>query len=98
MKKIVTLLTICLPFVPNAQGFQVSLQGQKQQAMAGAGTGLITDGAAMFYNPGGVSFLKSNSISVGVTPVISHGQYVDASTSTASKQHLLPVILSPLMQ
>lgn len=85
MKKIVTLITICLPFLLHAQGFQVSLQGQKQQAMAGAGTGLITDGAAMFYNPGGVSFLKSNSISFGVTPVISHSQYVDASSSTASE-------------
>ncbi len=85
MKKIVTLVTICLPFFLNAQGFQVSLQGQKQQAMAGAGTGLITDGAAMFYNPGGVSFLKSNSINVGVTHVTSHSQFVDASSSKVSE-------------
>lgn len=85
MKKIVTLLTISFPFLLHAQGFQVSLQGQRQQAMAGAGTGLLTDGAAMFYNPGSVSFLKSNSISLGATPVISHGQYVDASSSTASE-------------
>jgi len=85
MKKIVTLLAISFPFLLNAQGFQVSLQGQRQQAMAGAGTGLLTDGAAMFYNPGGVSFLKGNSISVGVTPVISHGQYVDASSSNVSE-------------
>ena len=85
MKKVVAFLTICLPFFLHAQGFQVSLQGQKQQAMAGAGTGLITDGAAMFYNPGGVSFLKNNGISLGVTPVVSHSQYVDASSSTASE-------------
>jgi hypothetical protein len=39
MKKIVTLLAISLPFLLHAQGFQVSLQGQRQQAMAGAGTG-----------------------------------------------------------
>jgi len=31
--------------------------------MGNAGTGLIQDGAAIFYNPGGVSFLKENSVS-----------------------------------
>ena len=35
MKKIVALLTICSPFFLNAQGFQVNLQGQKQQGMGG---------------------------------------------------------------
>lgn len=85
MKKIVTALTICLPFLVQAQGFQVSLQGQRQQAMGGAGTGLITDGSSLFYNPGGVSFLKQNSISMGATPVIAHTQYVDGPSSTVSE-------------
>jgi long-chain fatty acid transport protein len=85
MKKIVLLLAICSPFLLHAQGFQVSLQGQKQQAMAGAGTALVTDGAALFYNPGGVSFLKNNSISVGATPVISHGKFLDKASSTESE-------------
>ena len=31
-----------------SQGYQVNLQGQKQQAMGSAGTGLITDGAGLF--------------------------------------------------
>jgi long-chain fatty acid transport protein len=81
MKKIVTLLTICAPLLSQAQGFQVSLQGQKQQAMAGTGTAHIQDGAALFFNPGGVAFLKSNSVSAGVSPVVSNGSYVDASSS-----------------
>src|SRR5690348_3966170 len=81
MKKILVALTVCLPFLAIAQGFQVSLQGQKQQAMAGAGTAYIYDGASLFYNPGGVSFLKQNSISLGATPVISHVQYLDQPTS-----------------
>ena len=85
MRKIVALLTICSPLLINAQGFQVSLQGQKQQAMAGAGTALMADGAALFYNPGGVSFLKKNSVSFGVTPVISHAKYADESSSTVSQ-------------
>jgi long-chain fatty acid transport protein len=61
MKKIIVLLSVSLPFLVHAQGFQVSLQGQKQQAMAGTGTALMQDGAALYYNPGGVSFLKQNS-------------------------------------
>lgn len=81
MRKIVQALAICLPFLASAQGFQVSLQGQKQQAMAGAGTAYIHDGASLFYNPGGVSFLKQNSVSLGATPVISHVQYLDQSTT-----------------
>ncbi|HEY6503927.1 MAG TPA: outer membrane protein transport protein [Chitinophagaceae bacterium] len=84
MKKLVFLLMFGLPFLVEAQGFQVSLQGQKQQAMAGAGTGLAQDGASLFYNPGAVPFLQ-NSISVGATPVISHGQYTDGSSSVVSE-------------
>ena len=84
MRSIVALLTICMPFLLHAQGFQVSLQGQKQQGMAGAGTGYISDGAALFYNPGGVAFLKQNSFSAGVTPVLAHSKYADAASSTVS--------------
>jgi long-chain fatty acid transport protein len=85
MKKILALFTISLPFLVNAQGFQVSLQGQKQQAMAGAGTALMTDGSALFYNPGGVSFLKENSFSAGVSPVISRTNFVDGPSGTVSE-------------
>lgn len=85
MKKIVVTLAVCLPFLANAQGFQVSLQGQKQQAMGGAGTAFIQDGASLFYNPGGVSFLKNNSISMGATPVIAHVQYADQPSSNTSR-------------
>jgi len=73
-----------LPFLVEAQGFQVSLQGQKQQAMAGAGTGLVQDGASLFYNPGAVPFVH-NSISAGVTSVISQGQYTDGPSSVVSE-------------
>lgn len=85
MKKIVTLLTICSPLLLGAQGFQVSLQGQKQQAMGGTGTALVQDGAALFFNPGAASFLKQNSVSMGVTPVISHAKFVDGPSSTVSE-------------
>ena len=85
VKKLVLLAIASSPFLIQAQGFQVNLQGQTQQGMAGAGTGLIQDGAALFFNPGGVSFLKENSISAGVTATIANGEYLDAASSTVSR-------------
>src|SRR5438067_1589722 len=85
MKKVVALLLLCSPFLLKAQGFQVNLQGQKQQGMGGTGTGVVQDGAALFFNPGGVSFLKQNSFSAGISPVISHSQFVDASSGNMSE-------------
>src|SRR5437764_5156870 len=87
MKKISFLLTISFPMLIHAQGFQVNLQGQKQQGMGGTGTAFIQDGASLFFNPGGASFLKENSISVGSSPVVSHSKYVDSASSTASTTH-----------
>ena len=85
MKKIVAILIICSPMLMHAQGFQVSLQGQKQQAMGGTGTAMMQDGAALFFNPGGVSFLKDNSISAGATAVMSHVKYADKASGTISE-------------
>src|SRR5437868_6945532 len=85
MKKIVALLTICSPILLTAQGFQVNLQGQKQQGMGGTGVAYVQDGASLFFNPGGVAFLKQNSFSGGASAVISKGQYADASSSTVSE-------------
>lgn len=63
-----------------SQGFQVNLQGQKQQAMGSAGTGLITDGAGLFFNPGTVVFLDENSINVAATPTFANTTYLDLAT------------------
>ena len=64
-----------------AQGFQVNLQGQKQQGMGGAGTAIVQDAAAVFYNPGGIAFLNDNSINIGMTPTIAKGAFLDANTN-----------------
>jgi len=85
IKKIVVLTFLSVPFLLDAQGFQVNLQGQAQQGMAGAGTALMQDNSAVFFNPGGMSFLKDNTISAGVTATIAHGEYLDAPSSTISK-------------
>ena len=81
IKKLIAFSLLSLPFLLSAQGFQVNLQGQTQQGMASAGTAFVQDAATVFYNPGGMSFLKENSISAGVSPVIAHSTFLDANTN-----------------
>ncbi len=69
MKRILVNLLLAMPVFGFAQSFQVNLQGQKQVAMAGAGTGVALDEAAVFFNPGAVSFLKQNGIQGGMSGI-----------------------------
>ena len=45
--KLFLFILIALPLLQKAQGFQVNLQGQKQQGMGGAGSAFMQDGAAV---------------------------------------------------
>ncbi len=83
--KLFSIILIALPLLQKAQGFQVNLQGQKAQGMGGAGTALITDGAALFYNPGGVCFLNKNEINIGITPVFAKSVFLDANTNKTAE-------------
>lgn len=82
MKKFLLALILSTPLLSQAQGFQVNLQGQKEQGMAGAGTGLMQDASAVFFNPGGVSFLQNNSALVGMTPTFANGTFLDKDNGT----------------
>lgn len=74
-------LCLCaFPLLSQAQGYQVNLQGQKQQGMGGAGTACIQDASALFFNPGGASFVKGSSVNGGVTPTIGKGMFLDDNT------------------
>ena len=83
--KILVLIIMISPVSYFAQGFQVNLQGQKQQGMGGAGTALMQDPSALFFNPGGASFVHGNSINLGVTPTFARGAFMDASTHQVSR-------------
>jgi long-chain fatty acid transport protein len=83
MKTLLAVLIIISPFLLNAQGFQVNLQGQREQGMGGAATALATNGSSLFFNPGAVSFLKNNTVSIGVTSISSKVKFVDTTTSTS---------------
>lgn len=74
-------LCLCaVPLIMQGQGYQVNLQGQKQQGMGGAGTACMQDAAALFFNPGGAAFVAGSSINAGVTPTIARGMFLDANT------------------
>ena len=80
MKHIMSIICIVSPMILFAQGFQVNLQGQKQQAMGGAGVGTNLDAASVFFNPGGVSHLKENSVSAGVSLTAENTAFLDANS------------------
>ncbi len=88
MKRLITLSLLYCPILLSAQGYQVQVQGQKQQAMGNAGTALIQDGAAIFYNPGGVSFLKENSISAGGNAAIVNTSFRDSLTGQVTNSKI----------
>jgi long-chain fatty acid transport protein len=85
IKKAAAFALIAFPFFIQAQGFQVNLQGQAQQAMGGAGTAFMQDGSAVFFNPGGMSFLKENSVSVGATATIGNTTFLDADNNSTAQ-------------
>ncbi len=84
-KHVYTFIFITITANYFSQGFQVNLQGQKQQGMGGAGTALMQDGAALFYNPGGASFVAGNEVNIAVTPTIARGAFLDANTKQVSR-------------
>lgn len=84
MKKLLFFLVLS-PLIAKGQGFQVNLQGQKQQAMGSAGTALVQDPAILFYNPGGASFLEKNGVILGATPTFARTKFLDANTSATAR-------------
>lgn len=83
--KLLLFVFITAPSLQFAQGFQVNLQGQKQQGMGGAGTAFMQDASALFFNPGGSSFVHGNSIIAGVTPTAARGAFLDATSNAVSR-------------
>lgn len=66
-----------------AGGFQVSLHGQKQTGMGLVGTSLVPDASCMFYNPGGLGFMKQKySFAGGVCFLRSFATFQKAGLST----------------
>ncbi len=85
LTKLAAMLVVSSPLLIKAQGYQVNFQGQVQQGMGSAGAALMQDGAALFFNPGGMSHLKGNHIDLGITPTFANGQFVDSNTGAMAR-------------
>lgn len=84
-KKLAAVFMLSAPLAANAQGYQVNLQGQVQQGMGGAGTAYMQDAAALFFNPGGASFVPGNSVNIGVSPTFAKGEFLDKNTNQTAR-------------
>jgi long-chain fatty acid transport protein len=84
MTKLIYIL-ILFPVLSFAQGYQVNLQGQVQQGMGGAGTALMEDASALFFNPGGAAFINGNQFSAGFTPTFAKGQFTEDLTNATAE-------------
>ncbi|WP_428329794.1 OmpP1/FadL family transporter [Mucilaginibacter sp.] len=70
MRKLLLLAFALLPVLGFSQGFQVNLEGEKQIGMGHTGTGVLLDGASVFFNPGAVVMLPQNYIQAGISPLV----------------------------
>lgn len=85
MKKLLFFTCMLSPVLIHSQGFQVNLQGQKQQAMGSAATAFAQDAATLFYNPGGAVFLQKSEVILGGTPTFARGKFLDANTNATAE-------------
>jgi long-chain fatty acid transport protein len=93
MEKLFLLILFLIPFFAFSQGFQVNLEGEKQIGMGHTGTGIIQDGASVFFNPGAVAMLPENYIQAGISPLVFQSDFNPSGTST--QDHTLNKIATP---
>lgn len=83
MKKYLLLVLALMPVLVFAQGFQVNLEGEKQIGMGHTGTGILQDGASVFFNPGAVAMLPENYVQAGISPLLFMSEF-NPSNSNAT--------------
>lgn len=80
MRKLLLLVLTVAPLLAFSQGFQVNLEGQKQIGMGHTGTGILQDGASVFFNPGAVAMLPENYIQGGISPLFFKSDFNPSGT------------------
>lgn len=70
MKYWMSCLMLALPFLSEGGGFQINTQSQKATSMGGSVTGNALDASVVFYNPGGMSMLDSNTFNLGLSALM----------------------------
>lgn len=81
MKRLLSGFLLLAPLSIFAQGYQLNLQGTRQIGKGSTGLADPTDATAVFTNPGNLSFLSANDVTLGVTGAISNGTFTDAKTN-----------------
>lgn len=75
-KQIFTLLTAtCIAGSAMASGFQALLQGNRELAMGNVGVGLRPEASSIFFNPGALSMMTKNSVTIGFNGIFSNNTY-----------------------
>jgi len=74
-----------------AGGYQVNLASQRQIGMGHTGTGLVTGTSSIFFNPGAMSHLRQNGVTIGASGIISKIAYraPEPTTTTAETDNPL---------
>lgn len=58
-----------------AGGYQVNLASQRQIGMGHTGTGLVTGTSSIFFNPGAMSYVRENGVTIGASALFSKIAY-----------------------
>lgn len=88
MKRIIWLTTtlVFISLLSYAGGYQVRLQGQKQNGMGLIGTSMNFGASSIFYNPGALSMMKTEySFDLGSSIIKSHVLYQSSASSYQSE-------------
>lgn len=81
MRRLLLGLLLASPSLVWAQGSQVNTQSQKAVGMAGAGSALFVDESSIFYNPGALSKMKGNAVSVSASTVMYRSAFREAGAN-----------------
>ena len=85
MRKILLVVLALTPFLAFSQGFQVNLEGEKQIGMGHTGTGILQDGASVFFNPGAVAMLPQNYLQGGISPLLFKSDFNPSGTGVQNQ-------------
>lgn len=74
-----------------AGGYQVNLASQRQIGMGHTGTGIQTGTSSIFFNPGAMSYLQENGVTVGASALVSYISYRSTNFTSATAEADNPV-------
>ncbi|GAA4845374.1 OmpP1/FadL family transporter [Algivirga pacifica] len=72
IRYLVFMVLLGLPLAGWSNGFQVNLQGTRQQGRGNVGYGFRPDASSVFYNPGAMGFLSGSQAVIGGSLIFSN--------------------------